>query len=144
MKTFAPKQEDRKPNWYVVDATGQVLGRLASRLALLLQGKGKPTYARHLDMGDYVICINAEKVQVTGKKRQNKIYYHYSGYSGGLKSTSFERMIATHPERVITFAVKGMLPRNRLGRRMLKKLKVYRGPSHPHAAQNPQMIDLSG
>jgi large subunit ribosomal protein L13 len=144
MKTFAPKQEDRKPNWYVVDATGQVLGRLASRLALLLQGKGKPTYARHLDMGDYVICINAEKVQVTGKKRQNKIYYHYSGYSGGLKSTSFERMIATHPERVITFAVKGMLPRNRLGRQMLKKLKVYRGPSHPHAAQNPQMIDLSG
>jgi len=144
MKTFAPKQEDRKPNWYVVDATGQVLGRLASRLALLLQGKGKPTYARHLDMGDYVICINAEKVQVTGKKRQNKIYYHYSGYPGGLKSTSFERMIATHPERVITFAVKGMLPRNRLGRQMLKKLKVYRGPSHPHAAQNPQMIDLSG
>ncbi len=144
MKTFVPKQEDRKPNWYVVDATGQVLGRLASRLALLLQGKGKPTYARHLDMGDYIICINAEKVQVTGKKRQNKIYYHYSGYSGGLKATSFERMIATHPERVITFAVKGMLPRNRLGRQMLKKLKVYRGPSHPHAAQNPQMIDLSG
>ena len=135
MKTYSTKASDIERQWHVVDASGKVLGRLASEVARLLMGKHKPIYAPHLDTGDYVIVINAVQVRVTGRKAKQKIYYRHSGYPGGLKSTSYEKMMQTHPTRVIEHAIKGMLPHNRLGAAMFKKLKVYAGNSHPHQAQ---------
>ena len=135
MKTYSTKSSDLKPQWHVIDASGKTLGKLASEVATLIMGKHKPIYAPHLNTGDFVIVINAAKVKVTGKKAQQKMYYRHSGYPGGLKSTSFATMMETHPTRVIEYAVKGMLPKNRLGRDMLRRLKVYPGGSHPHEAQ---------
>ncbi len=141
-KTYVTKPGEVERTWYVVDASGQTLGRLASRIAHILRGKHKPTYSPSVDVGDYVIVINAEKVRVTGRKLDQKIYYRHSGYPGGLKQISLRDQLAKHPTRVIEAAVRGMLPRNRLGRRMFKKLKVYAGPEHPHQAQNPKPLDL--
>jgi len=135
MKTYSTKASDIKREWHVIDATGRTLGRLASEVAQLLRGKHKPIYVPHLDTGDYVIVINADKVRVTGNKAKQKLYYRHSGYPGGLKSTSLAEMMESHPTRVIEHAVKGMLPKNPLGRAMFKKLKVYAGPNHPHQAQ---------
>ncbi len=135
MKTYSTKASELKPEWHVIDASGKPLGKLASEVATLLLGKHKPIYAPHLNTGDFVIVINAAKVRVTGKKAQQKVYYRHSGYPGGLKSTTFATMMETRPTRVIEYAVKGMLPKNRLGRDMLKRLKVYPGGSHPHQAQ---------
>ena len=135
MKTYATKAKDVQRQWHVIDASGKTLGRLASQIARLLMGKHKPTYAPYLDTGDYVIVLNAAKVRVTGRKAKQKVYYRHSGYPGGLKATTFEQMLASHPTRVIEHAVKGMLPDTRLGRAMFKKLKVYAGDSHPHQAQ---------
>ena len=135
MKTYSTKASDILRKWHVIDATGEILGRLATRVAILLRGKHKPLYAPHLDTGDFVIIVNAAKVRVTGKKAQQKVYYRHSGYPGGLRSISFAEMRQKHPTRVIEHAVKGMLPHNRLGSAMLKKLKVYAGPDHPHQAQ---------
>jgi len=136
-----------KPNevertWYVVDAKDQVLGRMAARVAIILSGKHKPTYTPGVDTGDYVIIINADKVRVTGKKRENKLYYRHSLYPGGLKVETFSQLLARKPERVIELAVKRMLPKNRLGRKMFKKMKVYSGSEHPHQAQKPQPLSL--
>ncbi len=142
MRTFTAKPEDIQREWFVVDAEGQTLGRLASRIAPILRGKHKPIYTPHMDCGDYVIVINAEKVRVTGRKLDQKIYYRHSGYPGGLKSISLRDQLAKHPERVIEAAVRGMLPKNKLGRRMFKKLKVYAGDSHPHQAQQPKPLKL--
>ena len=138
MKTYSTKLSDIKHQWKVIDASGKVLGRLASEVASLLRGKHKPIYSPHLDTGDYVVVVNAAKVRVTGNKEKQKIYYRHSGYPGGLKSTSLEKMRETHPTRVIEYAVKGMLPHNRLGRAMIKKLKVYAGDTHPHQAQTKE------
>jgi len=135
MKTYSTKSSDLKPQWHVIDASGKTLGKLASEAATLLMGKHKPIYTPHLNTGDFVIVTNAAKVRVTGKKAQQKIYYRHSGYPGGLKSTTFAKMMETHPTRVIGYAVKGMLPKNRLGRDMLRRLKVYSGDTHPHQAQ---------
>lgn len=135
MKTYSAKSSDLKPQWHVIDASEKILGKLASEVATLLMGKHKPTYTPHLNTGDFVIVINAAKVRVTGKKAQQKIYYRHSGYPGGLKSTTFAKMTETHPTLAIEYAVKGMLPKNRLGRDMLRRLKVYPGDSHPHQAQ---------
>lgn len=135
MKTYSTKPADIKRKWHVIDASDKVLGRLATEVATLLRGKHKAIYVPHLDTGDYVIVVNAAKVRVTGDKAKKKIYYRHSGYPGGIKGMSFEEMMERHPSRVITHAVKGMLPKNRLGRSMLKKLKVYDGPNHPHEAQ---------
>ena len=142
MRTYVPKADDIRRDWYVVDATGQTLGRLATRIATVLRGKHKPVFTPSTDIGDFVIVVNADKIELTGRKRQQKIYYHHSGYMGGLRAVPFERMLATHPERIIRFAVEGMLPHNRMGRAMLRKLKVYAGPEHPHQAQNPKPLDL--
>jgi large subunit ribosomal protein L13 len=128
--------------WYVVDAEGQTLGRLASRVATILRGKHKPQYSPAVDIGDYVIVVNAEKVRVTGRKLQQKKYYRHSGYPGGLTEITLADQLERHPTRVITAAVRGMLPRNRLGRKMLKKLKAYAGPEHPHQAQDPKPLEL--
>ncbi len=141
--TYVAKPSEITRQWYVVDAEGQTLGRLASQVAAILRGKHKPTYTPFIDTGDHVIVINAEKVRLTGKKSEQKVYYHHTGYIGGLKSTSFARMISTKPERVVEIAVKGMLPKNTLGRAMARKLKVYRGPEHPHAAQQPQPLTIA-
>ncbi len=135
MKTYSTKGSDIKREWHVIDASGQVLGRMSTEIAQLLKGKHKPIYARNLDTGDFVIVINAGKVRVTGNKARQKIYYRHSGYPGGLKEVTFERMIETHPVRVVEHAVRGMLPKNVLGRAMFRKLKVYEGPTHPHQAQ---------
>jgi len=135
MKTYATKAKDVECQWHVIDASGQTLGRLATQVATLLTGKRKPIYVPYLDTGDFVIVLNAAKVRVTGKKAKQKTYYRHSGYPGGLKAETFEKMLAAHPTRVIEHAVKGMLPHNRLGRAMFKKLKVYAGDSHPHQAQ---------
>jgi len=135
MRTYSTKASDIEREWYVMDASDQTLGRLASEAAKLLKGKHKPIYSTHLDVGDYVIIINADKIKVTGDKLKQKIYYRHSNYPGGLKSISLGRMMEIHPTRAIEYAVKGMLPRNRLGRAMIKKLKVYAGPEHPHQAQ---------
>ena len=140
MKTFTAKPETVKRDWYVVDATGKTLGRLATELARRLRGKHKAEYTPHVDTGDYIIVLNADKVAVTGNKRTDKMYYRHSGYVGGLKEATFEEMIARHPERVIEIAVKGMLPKGPLGRDMFRKLKVYAGAVHPHAAQQPQEL----
>ncbi|ATG02670.1 MULTISPECIES: 50S ribosomal protein L13 [Enterobacteriaceae] len=142
MKTFTAKPETVKRDWYVVDATGKTLGRLASELALRLRGKHKAEYTPHVDTGDYIIVLNAEKVAVTGNKREDKIYYHHTGFIGGIKQATFEEMIARRPERVIEIAVKGMLPKGPLGRAMYRKLKVYAGNEHNHAAQQPQVLDI--
>ena len=142
MKTFVAKPETVKRDWYVVDASGKTLGRLATELARRLRGKHKAEYTPHVDTGDYIIVLNADKVAVTGNKRSDKIYYRHSGYVGGMKSATFEEMIAKHPERVIEIAVKGMLPKGPLGRAMFRKLKVYAGAEHNHAAQQPQVLDI--
>ncbi|HCA26012.1 MAG TPA: 50S ribosomal protein L13, partial [Pseudomonas sp.] len=135
MKTFSAKPETVKRDWYVVDAEGLTLGRLATEVASRLRGKHKPEYTPHVDTGDYIVIINAEKVHVTGNKVQDKIYYSHSGFPGGIKSINFEKLIQRAPERVIESAVKGMLPKNPLGRAMYRKMKVYKGTAHPHAAQ---------
>ncbi len=142
MKTYTPKATEIERRWWVVDAEDQVLGRLASRIAQVLRGKHKPMYTPHLDTGDYVVVVNAEKVRLTGKKAQQKTYFRHSGYVGGEKHIPFERMREEHPERVIELAVKGMLPKNNLGRLMRKKLKVYAGSEHPHEAQQPEQLEI--
>ena len=142
MRTFTAKTAEIEREWYVVDAEGQTLGRLASRIAPIIKGKHKPIYTPHLDCGDYVIVINADKVRVTGQKMEQKFYYRHSGYPGGIKSISLRDQLAKYPERVLQSAVKGMLPKNKLGRRMIKKLKVYAGDSHPHEAQQPKPLEL--
>jgi len=138
MKTFSPKAKEVKHDWYVVDASGKVLGRLASEIAIRLRGKHKAIYAPHVDTGDFIVVVNAEKVALTGKKLADKIYYSHSGYPGGLKEIAAGKMLAEKPENLIRIAVAGMLPKNSLGRKMLKKLKVYSGNAHPHEAQCPQ------
>ncbi len=135
MKTYSTKAADIKREWHVIDASDKVLGRLATEVATLLRGKHKAMYVPHLDTGDYVVVVNAAKVRVTGNKAEKKMYYWHTGYPGGIKSVPFEEMVETYPSRVITHAVNGMLPKNRLGRSMLQKLKVYEGPTHPHEAQ---------
>lgn len=142
MKTFVAKPESVERDWYLVDADGKTLGRLASEIALRLRGKHKPVYTPHVDTGDYIVVINAEKITVTGNKAKDKIYYHHTGYIGNLKSVSFEKLLAEHPERVLEKAVKGMLPNNPLGRAMYAKLKVYAGTEHKHAAQQPKPLDI--
>jgi large subunit ribosomal protein L13 len=140
MKTFLPKVESLDRKWFLVDASDQVVGRLASQIASILMGKGKSTYTDFLDTGDFVVVVNAEKVKLTGKKWDDKVYYSHSGYPGGLKEVSARRMLEKHPERIVQFAVKGMLPKNKLGSRMLKRLKVYSGAEHPHVAQQPEAL----
>ncbi len=140
MKTFIANPATIERKWYVVDATGYTLGRLASEIAKVLRGKNKPIFTPHLDMGDYVIVVNAAKVKVTGKKLSQKIYYHHSGYVGGMKETTLKEMLANKPERVVELAVKGMLPKGPLGRQMYKKLFVYAGPEHKHEAQKPEVL----
>ncbi|TVP89612.1 MAG: 50S ribosomal protein L13 [Pseudomonadaceae bacterium] len=142
MKTFSAKPETVKRDWYVLDAEGLTLGRLATEVASRLRGKHKPEYTPHVDTGDYIVIVNAEKVHVTGNKAQDKIYYSHSGFPGGIKSINFEKLIQRAPERVIESAVKGMLPKNPLGRAMYRKLKVYKGAAHPHAAQQPQELKI--
>jgi large subunit ribosomal protein L13 len=142
VRTFTAKTAEIEREWYVVDAEGQTLGRLASRIAPIIKGKHKPIYTPHLDCGDYVIIINADKVRVTGQKMEQKFYYRHSGYPGGIKKISLRDQLARYPERVLQSAVKGMLPKNKLGRRMIKKLKVYAGDSHPHEAQQPKPLEL--
>ena len=142
MKTYAVKASDIERQWWVVDASDQTLGRLATRVATLLEGKHKPTYSPHLDTGDHVVVVNAGRIKVTGNKLLQKRYYRHSGYPGGLKEESLQALMARKPELVLERAVKGMLPQNRLGRAMFKKLKVYDGPDHPHQAQQPQAAEL--
>ena len=143
MSTFSPKPGDITRAWHVIDATDVVLGRLAVQAATLLRGKHKPTYAPHVDSGDFVVIVNAEKISVSGGKRDDKFVYRHSGYPGGLKQRSVGEMIEKHPDRLVEKAVKGMLPKNRLGRAMGKKLKVYAGPEHPHAAQQPAAFEIT-
>jgi large subunit ribosomal protein L13 len=142
MKTYVATPATRERNWLVVDATGKTLGRLATQIADTLRGKRKPEYTPHCDVGDFVIVVNAEKVSVTGNKRQEKRYYRHSGFPGGLRSRTFEEMIQRRPEEVLRLAVKGMLPRSRLGRQQLRKLKIYAGPDHPHQAQQPAVMEV--
>ena len=142
MKTFSAKAADVKRDWYIVDAEGKTLGRLASEIARRLRGKHTPEYTPHVDTGDYIVVINAEKVAVTGRKQTDKVYHHHTGWIGGLKSITFEKLIDKAPERVIEIAVKGMLPKNPLGRAMFKKLKVYKGTEHRHAAQQPKPLEI--
>lgn len=142
MKTFSAKPDSVKRDWYVVDASGKTLGRLASEIATRLRGKHKPEYTPHVDTGDYIVVINAEKIGVTGKKASDKMYYRHSGFPGGIKEANFETLIANKPEQVLELAVKGMMPRTPLGRAMLGKLKVYAGGEHPHTAQQPQSLDI--
>ena len=142
MRTVSTRPEDVRRDWHLVDAEGKTLGRLASEIARRLRGKHKAVYTPHVDTGDYVVVINAEKVRVTGQKETDKIYYRHSGYPGGIKATPLEQLRATHPERILVNAVQGMMPRNRLGRAMLRKLKVYAGAAHPHSAQQPQTLEL--
>jgi len=145
VKTWTPKAEDiQNRKWWVVDATDQTLGRLASQIAHILKGKHKPSYAPHQDMGDFVIVVNADKIHVTGKHMDQSMYHRHSGYPGGLRSFTLKEMLARHPERPIELAVKGMLPKNRLGRQMFKKLKVYAGPNHDQQAQKPEVLELKG
>jgi len=142
MSTFTAKPESVQHDWYVVDASGKTLGRLATELARRLRGKHKPIYTPHVDTGDYLIVINAENIAVTGKKLQDKKYYRFTGYVGNLKTETLAQALERHPQRVIETAVKGMLPKGPLGRAMYRKLKVYAGPTHPHAAQQPQVLDI--
>lgn len=142
MKTYSAKPNAVPQDWYVVDAAGKTLGRLASEIAHRLRGKHKPEYTPHVDTGDYIIVVNAEKIAVTGNKSKDKFYHHHTGYPGGLKSITFEKLIDKAPERVLQSAVKGMLPKNPLGRAMFKKLKVYAGAEHPHASQQPKELSI--
>lgn len=142
MKTYSPKKQELQNNWVVVDAQDKILGRLATEIATRLKGKHKPEYAPHMDNGDFVIVINADKIKVTGQKMKQKKYYRHSGYPGGIKEITLEKQMAKKPEQVIQTAVKGMLPKNRLGRALLKKLKVYAGTEHPHQAQQPVALDI--
>ena len=143
MRTYFPKKGDIEPKWFIIDAEGKVLGRLSTTIAKIITGKNKPTYTPFLDTGDHVIVINAEKVRLTGKKETDKVYRHHSGYPGGLKESAARFVRAEKPEAMIEEAVWGMLPKNKLGRKMLKKLKVYRGANHPHQAQQPETIDVA-
>ncbi len=142
MRTYSARPETVRRDWYVVDATGKTLGRLASEIARRLRGKHKPVYTPHVDTGDYIIVVNAEKIRVTGRKMTDKVYHWHTGYPGGIKSITLEKLLQKHPERVIERAVRGMLPRNPLGRAMFRKLKVYAGPEHPHQAQQPKPLDI--
>jgi large subunit ribosomal protein L13 len=142
MKTFVTKPAEVDRKWYIVDAEGQTLGRLATKLATILRGKHKPTFSPAVDCGDYVVVINAEKIRVTGRRLDQKKYYRHSGYPGGLSEITLRDQLVKHPERPVQFAVKGMLPKNRLGRKMIKKLKVYAGSDHPHAAQLPEVLEV--
>lgn len=142
MKTFVAKPAEVTRDWYVIDAEGKTLGRMATEIARRLRGKHKPVYTPHVDTGDYIVVVNAAKVQVTGNKRADKTYYRHTGYPGGLREMSFEKMIETHPERTIELAVKGMLPKGPLGRAMYSKLKVYAGAEHPHQAQQPIELNV--
>lgn len=140
--TFMANPQNIERKWYVVDAEGQTLGRLASQIAAILRGKNKPTFTPHVDCGDFVIIVNAEKVQVTGKKMSDKVYLRHTGYPGGQKAITFGRLIETRPTRALELAIKGMLPHNKLGAQMYRKLKVYAGPEHPHAAQQPETLEI--
>ena len=142
MKTYSAKKETAKHKWYVIDATDKTLGRIATEIANRLRGKHKPEFTPHVDTGDYVVVVNAEKVKVTGNKTTDKMYYHHTGYPGGIKSISFDKLIDKAPERAIESAVKGMMPKNKLSRAMLSKLKVYAGSEHPHQAQQPQLLEI--
>ncbi|MBA3946536.1 MAG: 50S ribosomal protein L13 [Herpetosiphonaceae bacterium] len=141
--SWTPKASELQRGWVVVDVSGEVLGRAASQIAMLLRGKNKPTYAPHMDGGDFVIVLNAEKIVVTGRKADQKLYYRYTGYPGGLRETTYKVMMQKHPERILKAAVKGMLPKTRLGRRLLRKLHIYSGNRHPHTAQQPAQFALS-
>jgi large subunit ribosomal protein L13 len=143
VRTFSPKPSDVQRQWHLIDATDVVLGRLAAQTATLLRGKHKPIYAPHVDTGDFVIIVNADKVALTGAKRENKVEYRHSGFPGGIRATSYDELLAKNPRRVVEKAVKGMLPHNTLGRKMLSKLKVYAGPEHPHQAQQPMPYTIS-
>jgi large subunit ribosomal protein L13 len=143
MKTFSAKPHEVRRDWYVVDATGKTLGRLATEIARRLRGKHKPNYTPHVDTGDYIIVVNAEKIRVTGNKLQNKMYHRYTGYIGNLKSISLEKLLQEAPERALQYAVRGMLPRNSLGRKMLSKLRVFAGSEHKHEAQQPLPLDIN-
>ncbi|MEF3275199.1 MAG: 50S ribosomal protein L13 [Chloroflexus sp.] len=138
MKTYHQKPSEVQRDWYVIDASGKVLGRLATQISTLLRGKHKPTFTPSVDGGDFVIVVNAEKIVLTGRKPEQKIYYRHTGYPGGLKATPYKMMLAKHPDRILRLAVKRMLPKNRMGRRLLRKLRIYAGPHHPHAAQQPK------
>jgi len=142
MKTYTPKEGEIARDWFVVNAEDRILGRLATQIANHLRGKHKPEFAPHVDMGDFVVVVNAEKIRVTGNKLEQKKYYHYTGYVGGIREISLKDLLVKKPEDVITKAVRGMLPKNRLGRALLKKLKVYAGPEHPHTAQDPKPLDI--
>ncbi len=142
IKTYIAKKEDVQRDWYLIDATDKVLGRMASRIAMILQGKTKPIYTPHVDTGDFVVVINAEKIKLTGNKMKDKAYYSHSGYHGGLKQQSIKTLLAKHPDRVVTLAVRRMLPKTKLGRAMIKKLNVYAGPDHPHEAQQPKVLEI--
>ncbi len=142
MKTFSAKPEEVRRDWFVVDATDKTLGRLATELASRLRGKHKPEFTPHVDTGDHIVVVNAERIRVTGNKMADKTYYRHTGYVGNLKSITLEKLLEKSPEQVITIAVKGMLPKNRLGRAMLKKLRVFAGPEHSHAAQQPQPLEI--
>lgn len=142
MKTYLPKVDELDRNWYVLDADSLVLGRIATRIAMILMGKDKPEYTDFLDTGDFVVVVNADKVRLTGKKLDDKVYYSHSGYPGGLKQVTARRLMDENPERVVESAVRGMLPKNKLGRRMLKRLKVYSGAEHPHQAQQPKTLTV--
>jgi large subunit ribosomal protein L13 len=142
MKTFVAKEEDVAKKWYVVDAKDKVLGRLATQIAMRLRGKHKPVFTPHAETGDFVVVINADKVTLTGKKWDKKIYYHYTGYIGGLRQITAKKLLEKKPEDILRFAVKGMLPKNSLGRRQLKKLKIYVGTDHPHEAQQPEILEI--
>ncbi len=141
MKTFMAKKEDQQKTWYLLDAEGQTLGRLASKAAVMLRGKNKPEFTPHVDTGDHIIIVNAEKVRLTGKKLQQKQYYRHTGYPGGLKTTPAHKMLKEKPQEVLRKAIRGMLPKNKLGAQIFKKLKVYAGPEHPHQAQIPQKMN---
>jgi len=141
-KTYSTKPSDIERQWFVVDAEGRTLGRLATRVATILKGKHKPIYAPHMDVGDFVVVVNAEKIHVTGRKMDQKIYYRHSGYPGGLSKITLRDQLVRHPTRAVELAVRGMLPKNRLGRKMLRKLRVYAGPEHPHAAQKPEALEI--
>ena len=143
MKTFSANPAEVRRDWYVVDATGKTLGRLSTELARRLRGKHKPEYTPHVDTGDYIVVVNAEKIRVTGNKLKDKVYHHHTGYIGNLKSISLERLLAEAPERALQYAVKGMLPRGPLGRKMLSKLRVFAGPEHDHAAQQPISLEVN-
>ncbi|MGR3292671.1 MAG: 50S ribosomal protein L13 [Candidatus Scalindua sp.] len=142
IKTFIAKKEDVQRDWYVVDATDKILGRMASRIAMILQGKTKPIYTPHVDTGDFVIITNAEKIKLTGNKMKEKVYYTHSGYPGGFKEIPIKKWMEKHPDRIVNLAVKRMLPKTKLGRAMLKKLKVYAGPDHSHEAQQPKTLEI--